>query len=104
VRPAAGQSRRRAAVAAQGGGAHRRDPNLGFPATEGDAEGIHATRASKRSEQERRSWRGCGGAAGDGGGATLNSGEVSWATGCTGTTTSDTGGVLTSLRIPGRAS
>jgi hypothetical protein len=28
----------------------RRDPNLGFPATEGDVEGIRATRASKRSE------------------------------------------------------
>jgi hypothetical protein len=79
------------------GGARRRDPNLGFPATEGDAEGIHATRVSKRSEQEHRLRRGCGGAAGDDGGATLNSGEVSWSLRSTDSTTCGAGELLTSL-------
>jgi hypothetical protein len=65
---------------------------------EGDAEGIHATRASKRSEQERRSRRGCGGAASDGGGAALNSGEVSWSLRSTDSTTCGAGVLLTSLR------
>jgi hypothetical protein len=98
VRPAVGQSRRRAAAAAQGGGARRWDPNLGFSATDGDAEGIHVTRTSKRSEQGRPSRRGCGGAAGDGGGATLNSGEVSWSPWSTNSMTCGAGALLTSLR------
>jgi hypothetical protein len=45
----AGDERRRA---------RRRDPNLGFPATDWDADGIYVMRASKRSSLGRRSrWR-----------------------------------------------
>jgi hypothetical protein len=69
VRPAAGQSRRRAAAAVQGGGARWRDPNLGFPATDGDAEGTYTTRATRRTDLGRRLGRRRGGAGGRRGGA-----------------------------------
>jgi hypothetical protein len=56
--------------AASGGGLAGKTPNLGFPATGWDAEGIHVTRVRRRGDLGRRSrWRRSGAGARRGGGA-----------------------------------